>query len=82
LETLGLLMKDVLCDPDLAEILTQAQDVAKFVRNHTATNARFSAALRSSENIDNRRSLKIPVATRWYYQYECVKLAVESERMI
>jgi hypothetical protein len=75
-------MKDVLCDPDLAEILTQAQDVAKFVRNHTATNARFSAALRSSENIDNRRSLKIPVATRWYYQYECVKLAVESERMI
>ncbi|KAJ8552363.1 hypothetical protein ON010_g10184 [Phytophthora cinnamomi] len=65
----------------LADVLTQAQ-VANFVRNHTAANSRFSAALRSSNNIDNSRSLKIPVATRWYSHYECVKLVVGSERII
>ncbi|OWY93708.1 hypothetical protein PHMEG_00036799 [Phytophthora megakarya] len=80
--TLGLVMKDVLCDPDLAQVLAHFQEVANFIRNHTPTNARFGEAIRSPDNIDNHRRLKIPVATRWYSHYECVKLVVESERII
>ncbi|EGZ18826.1 hypothetical protein PHYSODRAFT_301322 [Phytophthora sojae] len=67
---------------ELLRISVEAQEVATFVRNHTATNSRFAEAIRSPDNIDNRRSLKIPVATRWYSRYECVKLVVESERSI
>ncbi|POM64813.1 Hypothetical protein PHPALM_19614 [Phytophthora palmivora] len=70
------------CDTKLAEILAQAQEVDTFVRNHTATNSRFAEAIRSPDNIDNRRSLKIPVDTRLYSHYECSKLVVESERII
>ncbi|OWZ03958.1 hypothetical protein PHMEG_00024224, partial [Phytophthora megakarya] len=52
--TLGLLMKDVLREPQLNEVLKNPQEDSNFVRNHTATSARFAEVLCSPDNIDNK----------------------------
>ncbi|RLN91918.1 hypothetical protein BBJ28_00012361 [Nothophytophthora sp. Chile5] len=79
--TLILMMKDVLSIPDLARILSQAKEAVLFIRNHTATNARFRTD-QEGDTSASQRGLKLPNITRWYSQYECTKLVIENDRVI
>ncbi|OWY96186.1 hypothetical protein PHMEG_00033612, partial [Phytophthora megakarya] len=75
---LSLLMKDVLTSNTLKTILREAKEISLFIRSHTATNSRFST-VQSANPQGCQRGLKLPIVTRWYSSYECIKLVMENE---
>jgi hypothetical protein len=72
----NLLVKDIFDGIDLfRDVLDKCLFIAKFVMNRQAAEWRFG---REQEGEETRRSLKLPVATRWYSHELCVKSVIQN----
>lgn len=69
---LSLLMKYIWGVATSTNLLKEAKEISLFIRSHTATNSRFRS-IQESDRDGCQRGLKLPVATRWYSAFECIK---------
>ncbi|KAE8981917.1 hypothetical protein PR003_g28387 [Phytophthora rubi] len=78
---LNLVLEDVLKHPWLSTTLAKSVTLAKFIRNRHQLLARFRHVQKEGKE-EHRRTLRLPVPTRWYSSVEWIKSVSDNRRTI
>jgi hypothetical protein len=76
---LNLLVKDILEIEEYEKTLQEAVDVTKFIKYRGALSKEFRTI---QAPLGCKRFLSIPVKTRWYTQYHCVKNVLDNRQTL
>ena len=79
---LNLLVKDILQISAYEETLRNAVDVSKFIKARGALCKEFRNIQAQSSSIKKKRFLSLPVETRWYTQYQCLKNVLDNRETL
>ncbi|OWZ09766.1 hypothetical protein PHMEG_00017477 [Phytophthora megakarya] len=74
---LNLILEEVMRLEWMSWALTRSVAVAKFIRNRSQLLARFQRQQKKGKE-EHQRALRLPVLTRWYSSYECIKSIVDN----
>jgi hypothetical protein len=77
--TMNLLIGDICSLEEWSPILAKATQVVKYVKERHLLLAKFRIV---SKQLNNAISLKLPVPTRWYTQFNCLDSLLESKAVL
>ncbi|KAG6955912.1 hypothetical protein JG688_00011677 [Phytophthora aleatoria] len=75
------ILEEVLRLPWMELALSKSVTLSKFIRNRLQLLDKFRE-LQNDGKEGHRRALRLPVPTRWYYSFECIKSVSDNQRTI